>query len=229
MLTLQNDPPSLESVAEEKDQYKNYGKSIRKMICDCLQKDPSKRPTANDLLKHQFFRKAKDKKYLIQTLLSCAPSIEERAKKAKNNKRAPGTSGRLHRTETGDWVWSSDDESSDHTDNKDSSSSSSSGFSGTQSNHLEKKENLENSQSNNEINQPDLGVPLNNDKKDEHNGSEPNKCSNVTSAPQTINLVLRIRNAKKELNDIRFEYSPDRGRCSYLLFFYLFLSLINNF
>ena len=103
MLTLQNDPPTLDSVAEEKDQYKNYGKSIRKMIAECLQKDPSKRPTATELLKHQFFKKAKDRKYLIQTCLSCAPSIEERAKRVKNIKRPPGASGRLHRTDTGNY------------------------------------------------------------------------------------------------------------------------------
>ncbi|XP_054163962.1 serine/threonine-protein kinase OSR1-like isoform X2 [Oppia nitens] len=110
MLTLQNDPPSLESVSDEKDQYKNYGKSIRKLIGDCLQKDPTKRPTSTELLKHQFFRKAKDKHYMIKTLLSTAPSIEERAKKAKTSRRGQGASGRLHRTEAGDWVWSDDDQ-----------------------------------------------------------------------------------------------------------------------
>jgi serine/threonine-protein kinase OSR1/STK39 len=59
MMTLQNEPPTLDMCAEEKDQYKNYSKTFRKMIGECLRKDPAERPTAKQLLKHDFFKKAK--------------------------------------------------------------------------------------------------------------------------------------------------------------------------
>ena len=119
MLTLQNEPPSVESGAEEKDQYKNYGKTFRKMISDCLQKDPTKRPTATELLKHNFFKnKAKDRAYLQKTLVAGAPTIEPRVRQQRQQR--PGASGRLHRNPDGDWVWSSDsdDEDSDEEDSK---------------------------------------------------------------------------------------------------------------
>ncbi|XP_044267770.1 serine/threonine-protein kinase OSR1 [Tribolium madens] len=168
MLTLQNDPPNLDTGAEEKDQYKAYGKTFRKMITDCLQKDASKRPTASELLKHPFFKKAKDKKYLQQTLVAIGPSLETRVQKA--SKRQPGASGRLHRKETGEWVWSSEDEGEDaassesDTDSKPMNTLASAGSSGS-----------------------------------DHESSE--------GDPPPVNLVLRMRNAKRELNDIRFEFA----------------------
>lgn len=39
------------------------------------------RPTATELLKHPFFKKAKDKKYLQQTLVAIGPSLETRVQK----------------------------------------------------------------------------------------------------------------------------------------------------
>lgn len=119
MLTLQNDPPTIETGSEDKDQYKNYGRTVRKMIADCLQKDPAKRPTAAELLKHPFFKKAKDKKYLQQTLLITGPSPEVRVQKSV--KKQPGASGKLHRTLSGEWVWSSDDDENDGPENARSS------------------------------------------------------------------------------------------------------------
>ncbi|XP_035221819.1 serine/threonine-protein kinase OSR1-like isoform X3 [Stegodyphus dumicola] len=218
MLTLQNDPPTIDTVAEEKDQYKNYGKTIRKMIADCLQKDPSKRPTASELLKHPFFKKAKDRKYLIQMLVSCAPSLEIRAQKLKNTKRVPGTSGRLHRTEAGDWVWSSDEESEEKNETSDTPSNKIEQLSAeSESQKIEAQPPSTQSDS-----LPCNVTPVSNEitpPKDQNTvvSSEPSAyqenvatLTNESSSPQLINLVLRIRNQKKELNDIRFEFLPDR-------------------
>ena len=118
MLTLQNDPPTLDTSAEDKEQFKAYGKTFRKMISDCLQKDPSKRPSASELLKHPFFKnKARDRKFLQQSLVASAPSIDARVQKARgSSKQRPGASGRLHRNDAGDWVWSSDEDDDDNND-----------------------------------------------------------------------------------------------------------------
>ncbi|KAJ8916306.1 hypothetical protein NQ315_016447 [Exocentrus adspersus] len=170
MLTLQNEPPTLDTGAEEKDQYKAYGKTFRKMITDCLQKEAAKRPTAAELLKHPFFKKAKDKKYLQQTLVAIGPSLETRVQKA--SKRQPGASGRLHRKETGEWVWSSEDEAEGG--GADSSESD------TESKPMNTLVSAGSSGSDHESSEGDL---------------------------PPVNLVLRMRNARRELNDIRFEFA----------------------
>ncbi|XP_063987916.1 serine/threonine-protein kinase OSR1-like isoform X2 [Diachasmimorpha longicaudata] len=185
MLTLQNDPPTLDTAADDKDQYKAYGKTFRKMIVDCLQKDPTKRPTATELLKHPFFKKAKDKKYLQQTLVAIGPSLETRVQKA--SKRQPGTSGRLHRTVTGEWVWSSEEEDS----------GASSGDEGKEALPVNTIDNISSEEEQVDPEDAD-GLVKSATSRLVIQSSEQN---------EPINLVLRLRNQKRELNDIRFEFA----------------------
>lgn len=181
MLTLQNDPPTLDTGAEEKDQYKAYGKTFRKMISECLQKDPAKRPSAPELLKHAFFKKAKDRKYLMSTLVQIGPSMETRVHKA--SKRQPGTSGRLHRMETGEWVWESDEE-----DGEDE---------GEAGRDRPMNQLVRADSSDSESEEPSrAGFTIGSLDADE--------------PPPQIDLVLRMRNSTGELNDIRFEFAPGK-------------------
>ncbi|KAJ3059599.1 hypothetical protein HK102_009915, partial [Quaeritorhiza haematococci] len=84
MLTLQNDPPTLD---REQTKHK-YSRAFKEMIDMCLQKDPAKRPTAEKLLSHTFFqRNAKKKQYLVTNILQSLPPIYQRP---HNRRSTPG-------------------------------------------------------------------------------------------------------------------------------------------
>ncbi|KAF9160121.1 hypothetical protein DFQ26_005871 [Actinomortierella ambigua] len=77
MLTLSNDPPTLDRESTKH----RYSKLLKEMIDTCLQKDPSRRPTAEKLLGHSFFKQAKKKSYLVSGILHNLPPLEQRPPK----------------------------------------------------------------------------------------------------------------------------------------------------
>ena len=60
LLTIQEDPPSLSTYNDADDIPLLWSQSFRSMIALCLQKDPSKRPTCQELLAHPHFQPLAD-------------------------------------------------------------------------------------------------------------------------------------------------------------------------
>ncbi|KAH9487852.1 STE20/SPS1- proline-alanine-rich protein kinase [Bulinus truncatus] len=206
MLTLQNEPPTLDTNAEDKDQYKGYSKIFRKMISDCLKKDPEKRPTAKQLLKHEFFKKAKDKAYLQKSLLAEGPAL-----KGQKVKRVPGSSGRLHKTEDGGWEWSDDEMDVTSEEGKAAMAEGRSPrikISPDQISELnipissnsagDGRDSSDEESDGDDKPEPECEEASVNDKADSRAEENPEKPAR--------NMVLRLRNEKRELNDIRFDF-----------------------
>jgi serine/threonine protein kinase len=81
------------------------------MIEQCLQKNPVDRPTAKQLLKHDFFKKAKDRSYIAKHL---ALKFQDRKKMEEKivNRRKPQSVRAVRLSDSGEWKFSSgsDDE-----------------------------------------------------------------------------------------------------------------------
>ncbi|TFK76797.1 kinase-like protein [Pluteus cervinus] len=71
---VQEAPPTLD---REGGTYK-YSKAFKEMVESCLVKDPTKRPTAEDLLQSPFFKAAKKKNYLVGAILKDLPPLAQR-------------------------------------------------------------------------------------------------------------------------------------------------------
>ncbi|CAL5392500.1 unnamed protein product [Camellia sinensis] len=62
---------------------KKFSKNFKDMVGLCLDQDPSKRPSAEKLLKHSFFKNCKNSDFLSKNLLVGLPSVEQRFREIK--------------------------------------------------------------------------------------------------------------------------------------------------
>jgi len=233
MMTLQNDPPTLDMCAEEKDQYKNYSKTFRKMIAECLKKDPTDRPTAKQLLKHDFFKKSKDKGYIVKHL---ALPAEARNMKVKARLPVPSiaTSGRWNKRSDGEWGFDLDDTPSNEQDalsaaadsgnlkadvasddeiddidqntiSKESNAHKGMNNANIPVNSSQSLSNMQSSTLNNTNNGKTITNPENNNLRS-LNSDEQSQAASTSP----IHLVLRMRDEKRELQDIKFDFLPNK-------------------
>uniref|UniRef100_A0A452YMQ2 Protein kinase domain-containing protein n=1 Tax=Aegilops tauschii subsp. strangulata TaxID=200361 RepID=A0A452YMQ2_AEGTS len=77
LMTLQNAPPGLDY-----DRDRRFSKAFKEMVAMCLVKDQTKRPTAEKLLKHSFFKTAKPPESTMKGMLTDLPPLWERLKDA---------------------------------------------------------------------------------------------------------------------------------------------------
>ncbi|XP_011070376.1 serine/threonine-protein kinase BLUS1 [Sesamum indicum] len=75
LMTIQNAPPGLDY-----DRDKRFSKSFKEMVAMCLVKDQTKRPTAEKLLKHSFFKNVKPPELSVKKLFADLPPLWKRVK-----------------------------------------------------------------------------------------------------------------------------------------------------
>ncbi|PNT53425.1 hypothetical protein POPTR_001G084700v4 [Populus trichocarpa] len=75
LMTIQNAPPGLDY-----DRDKKFSKSFKEMVAMCLVKDQTKRPTAEKLIKHSFFKNAKPPELSVKKLFADLPPLWNRVK-----------------------------------------------------------------------------------------------------------------------------------------------------
>ncbi|GMJ15007.1 hypothetical protein like AT4G10730 [Hibiscus trionum] len=75
LMTIQNAPPGLDY-----DRDKKFSKSFKEMVAMCLVKDQTKRPTAEKLLKHSFFKHSKPPELSVKKLFADLPPLWNRVK-----------------------------------------------------------------------------------------------------------------------------------------------------
>uniref|UniRef100_A0A8C9VAT7 Serine/threonine-protein kinase OSR1 n=1 Tax=Scleropages formosus TaxID=113540 RepID=A0A8C9VAT7_SCLFO len=205
MLTLQNDPPVLETGVTDKEMVKKYGKSFRKMIS--LSAPELKVPAEGELLNNCFCVRACVRAclYLHVSLSVCMCSNLSRCPPVQV-RRVPGSSGRLHKTEDGEWEWS-DDELDVESEEGKAAVAALRIFPTTEplSSHLQPS-----APGQAQLPQP-AAPPANVPPAAQARRALKTALSHTHAhTPPLLVFLFSCRNLKKELNDIRFEFMPGR-------------------
>ncbi|KAG1783700.1 kinase-like domain-containing protein [Suillus placidus] len=79
--TVQGKPPKLDSVGG----LHQYSRAFKDVVDACLVKDPSKRPTAAQLLLTPFFKSSKKRSYLVSTILDGLPPLTMRQERRRHH------------------------------------------------------------------------------------------------------------------------------------------------
>ncbi|CAF1658906.1 unnamed protein product [Adineta ricciae] len=204
IMTLQNEPPTLEVCAEDRDQYKQYSKTFSKMIEQCLQKNPADRPTAKQLLKHDFFKKAKDRSYIAKHL---ALKFQDRKKMEEKavTRRKPTSVRAVRIRDNGEWKFSSESDEEGTSGNE-----ATSGDDAAQK--LKQLENQTVKNMSDLIEKNDSAVKSNQPSNEPPTQTAVNEVTAgvkhlSTENNQVLKFTLRIRNSQGDLHDIKFEFN----------------------
>ncbi|XP_057548211.1 serine/threonine-protein kinase BLUS1 [Amaranthus tricolor] len=81
---------------------KKFSKAFKDMVGLCLHQDPTKRPTAEKLLRHAFFKNCRSCDFLVKNVLAGLPSVEDRFRMSKMTRISSLGSGSTATTTTTD-------------------------------------------------------------------------------------------------------------------------------
>lgn len=80
---------------------KKFSKAFKDMVALCLAQDPAKRPSAEKLLKHPFFKNCKSSEYLVKNVLQVLPKAEERFKETRTDENQSDINNIVERDNAG--------------------------------------------------------------------------------------------------------------------------------
>lgn len=226
VMTLQSDPPTLETCEEVKEQYKHYSRNFRKFIDCCLQKNPNDRLSAKHLLKNDFLKKGKDKAYVARNL-----ALEQSLRSTIDMNDLPRSqcSRTVRQSFDGEWYFDDDEvaiataEGDEETEPQEDSTPQAAQNMAAVDDLPSRNEALVQLDSSAHAVETTEDAGMNNEvgvsADDEGDGTRshvPNDPADSCDQPKAdvrLKLTLRMRNKSNQLNDIKFDFDMGKDTC----------------